>query len=158
MSDTIKKSLLVQLLGSIKMLEQTIVACPHEFWNDAQEFWYKAYHTLFYLDYYLADNPDNFLPPAPFTLSEFDPAGAKPPCVYTKEELIDYLNYCRAHAIASIPSKNLEQRFVNAYRDYSHFEILVYNIKHVQHHVGMLTLLLRQNCNATPGWVSTDEA
>ena len=36
------------------MLEQAIEACPNEFWNDEQEFWYKAYHTLFYLDYYLA--------------------------------------------------------------------------------------------------------
>ena len=156
MSDTIKTSLLAQLLGSIKMLEQAIEACPNEFWNDDQEFWYKAYHTLFYLDYYLADDPASFAPPAPFTFSEFDPAGAKPPRVYTQEELLHYLNYCRALAIATLPTKNLEQRFINAYRDYSQFEIIVYNIKHVQHHVGMLTLLLRQKCNATPGWVSTD--
>ena len=107
MTDTIKTSLLAQLLGSIKMLEQAIEACPNEFWNDEQEFWYKAYHTLFYLDYYLADDPASFAPPPPFTFSEFDPAGAKPPRVYTQEELSGITDF----SVLSIISLIAELKF-----------------------------------------------
>lgn len=44
-----------QLGGALKMLENAIVACPDSVWSDArrapaQQFWYLAYHTLFFLD------------------------------------------------------------------------------------------------------------
>jgi len=37
--------------------------------------------------------------------------------------------------------------------DYSLFEILLYNLRHVQHHVGQLNLLLRQHINHAPDWI-----
>ncbi|MBP6569035.1 MAG: hypothetical protein KA270_17810, partial [Saprospiraceae bacterium] len=32
-------------------------------------------------------------------------------------------------------------------------EILLYNMRHVQHHTGQLNLLLRQNVHQSPKWV-----
>ena len=76
------------------MLENVIKACPENVWGKSNEryaFWYITYHTLFWLDFYLSEKPDNFIPPIPFTLSEFDPEGAMPGKVYSKEEMINYL-------------------------------------------------------------------
>ena len=33
-------------------------------------------------------------------------------------------------------------------------EVLLYNMRHVQHHVAQLNLLLRQSINDAPNWVS----
>ena len=45
-------------------------------------------------------------------------------------------------------------RWVNPYRNYSMLEMLLYNMRHVQHHAAQLNLLLRQNINKVPAWVA----
>jgi uncharacterized damage-inducible protein DinB len=37
--------------------------------------------------------------------------------------------------------------------NYAVLEILIYNMRHVQHHAAQLNLLLRQRVDNTPGWV-----
>lgn len=139
------------------MLENAINACPNEVWNTPSKFWYNAYHALFYLDYYLAEQPASFLPPQPFTLSEFDPEGIQPDCVYNKKELVDYLVFCRRKChdvVANLTEEGANRRWVNEYKNYFFFEVLLYNMRHVQHHAAQLNLLLRQEINAVPTWVS----
>src|SRR5438045_2776376 len=92
MNIDLKTVLWHQYGASIDALENALVACPANVWNDEtrspeQRFWYNAYHALFWLDLYLSDSPEGFAPPAPFGLEELDPAGVLPPRVYTKEEL-----------------------------------------------------------------------
>ena len=157
MDSTLKTILWQQFGAAIDMLENALVTCPENLWNTESQFWYIGYHTLFYLDYYLSDEPDKFSPPLPFTLSEFDPSGVKPQRVYTKEELLAYLELGRKKChdlIAGLTDEIAAKRFVNAYRNYSVLEILVYNMRHVQHHVGQLNLLLRQGMDYAPNWVS----
>ena len=157
MDASLKETLWKQFGAAIDMLENALVACPEELWNSDSKFWYTSYHTLFYLDYYLSYEPENFLPPAPFTLSEFDPSGALPDRVYRKEELLDYLVFGRKKChelIAGLTDENAGKRFVNKARNYSILEIVLYNMRHVQHHAAQLNLLLRQNTNDAPGWVS----
>lgn len=138
------------------MLESSIVTCPDSFW-DKKNFWYAVYHTIFYLDYYSSENPNQFLPPEPFTLSEFDPSGILPERIYSKEELLEYLEYSRRKSfflISGLTEKTSQKRFINDYRNYSIFEMILYNMRHVQHHVGQLNLLLRQNVDDAGKWVS----
>jgi hypothetical protein len=84
-----------QFGAAIDMLENAMAACPDDLWGDppVQEpaVWYLVYHTLFWLDFYLTALPEDFTPPAPFTLSELDPEGIMPERVYSKEELGTYL-------------------------------------------------------------------
>lgn len=85
-----------QFSASIEMLENAIKSCPEELWKDrtqTPEYWYLVYHTLFWLDFYLTDLPDGFNPPKPFTLSELDPEGVIPERVYSKAELLGYLEH-----------------------------------------------------------------
>ena len=105
--DTTWKTIIWNQFGAaIDMLENAIRACPDEVWEDFSKkpewkkrdivgFWYLVFHTLFWLDYYLSDSDKGFAPPAPFTLREFDPEGALPERVYTKEELLIYLEHGR---------------------------------------------------------------
>lgn len=75
------------------MLENAVVACPDKLWYERTrqpEFWYVAYH-IFFLDLYLSESETGFVPPAPFTLAELDPAGLLPQQPYTIKRLAGYL-------------------------------------------------------------------
>lgn len=146
-----------QFGAAIDMLENAVAECPDSLWNDSSQFWYKAYHCIFFLDYYLSEDADNFMPPKPFTLSEFNPDGEMPERVYSKEELITYINFCREKCrklISALSEENLKKRFKNQYMDYSRLEIILDNMRHVQHHTGQLNLLIRHSGDIPPDWVS----
>lgn len=159
--ETSAKGMVWQQFGAaIDMLEDAIRACPPAVWGDRvheREFWYLAFHTLFFLDYYLADAENSFRPPAPFTLSELDPAGVLPDRVYSQQELLAYLQHGRNKARSKLSnlSDELGARDSGfARRDMSVAELALYNMRHVQHHAAQLYLLLRQTTDSAPGWVS----
>jgi hypothetical protein len=149
-----------QFGAAIDMLENAVVACPEELWGDRSrqpEFWYLTYHTLFWLDLYLSGSVEGFAPPAPFTLDELDPAGLLPDRVYTKDELLDYLRHgrrkCR-QAIDALTEEKARERCVFRWGEVSFAELLLYNLRHVQHHAAQLNLILRQQTDSAPGWVA----
>lgn len=159
MNNTWKEILWQQFGAAIDMLENAMLACPEDLWGNRSkqpEFWYLAYHTLFWLDFYLSDSAEGFTPPAPFTLSELDPEGLLPERVYSKEELQNYLEHgrqkCRAR-IESLAEEKASRRFKLGRVDLSFAELLLYNMRHVQHHAGQLNLLLRQSIDSAPRWV-----
>jgi uncharacterized damage-inducible protein DinB len=119
-------------------------------------FWYVAYHTLFFLDFYLSDSTEEFTPPAPFALDELDPAGLLPERPYTKEELQTYLDHCRKKSQTTIEAlteeKALERRNFASF-DGCVAEFLLSQMRHVQHHAAQLNLLLRQTIDSAPRWV-----
>jgi hypothetical protein len=157
MSPSFKQIFWQQFGAAIDMFENAITACPVTLWNTKEQFWYRSYHTLFFLDYYLDDNPDTFMPPAPFNLDELDPAGILPDRVYTKEELLEYLRFCRAKChtvITNLTEERAAKRFINFYMDFSIMELLLDNLRHVQHHTAQLNTLLRQHTGSAPRWVA----
>ena len=142
------------------MLENALVACPDELWSDRSqrpEFWYLVFHTLFFLDLYLSDSTVGFAPPAPFTLDELDPAGVLPEQPYTKAQLHAYLEHgrrkCRAVIGAPTDAKARERREFG-WGNASIPELLLYNMRHVQHHTAQLNLILRQKTDSAPRWVA----
>lgn len=165
-----KEVLWQQFGAAIDMLENAIDACPDEVWsdpskrpewpaNDVVGYWYLIYHTLFFLDFYLTDVPqEEFRPPAPFTLDELDPAGLLPERPFTKEELRPYLEYDRRKVrsvIAALDDKDAFERKTRTKPDMGMVELLLYNMRHVQHHTAQLHLILRQRTGAAaPRWVS----
>lgn len=157
MDKSLKETIWRQFGASIDMLENAIVLCPAEFWDTEKKFWHITYHCLFWLDYYLTPEPDKFSPPSPYTLSEFDPSGAMPDRTYSKEELLSYLRYSRKKCydlVSGMTDEMANSRWINEYKNYSVFEIILYNMRHVQHHTAQLNLLLRQEINDAPQWVS----
>lgn len=154
-ANMIRETLWHQFGASIDMLERAIEMCPEEHWDTEDRFWYTAYHCLFYLDYYLTLDPGSYASPKPFSNSEFE--GKPSERTYTKQELLAYLQSSRTKCHDLLSDLNVDvmnHRWVNLYRDYSMFEMLLYNMRHVQHHTAQLNQLLRQRIDMAPGWVA----
>lgn len=157
--DALWRSILWHQFGAaIDALENAIAACPDELWSDRgrrPEFWYTAYHAIFWLDLYLSDSPEDFHPPAQFTLSELDPAGLLPERIYSRQEMLDYLDYCRQKCrtvIGALTGRRAAERYRFGNVDLNVGELHLYNMRHVQHHAGQLNLLLRQAADIGSGW------
>ena len=159
--DTSWRAVLWRQFGAaIDMLENALLACPDELWSDRSqrpEFWYLVFHTLFWLDYYLSHSDEGFAPPAPFTRDELDPAGVFPERPYTKVELRTYLEHgrrkCRA-AVEALTDEIARQPSGIVRPEMSVAELLMYNMRHVQHHAAQLNLILRQKTDSAPRWVA----
>ena len=166
MITVLKESLWKQFGASIDMLKNAIALWPEEYWNTEKKFFYTAYHCLLFLDYYLTHSPKNFSSPLAFSISaDGIPADAIddiiPYRIYSKKELLNYLQASREKChqlIAGLTEEKLKERWIEekewGSRNYSVLEILLYNMRHVQHHAAQLNLLLRNRINNAPGWVS----
>lgn len=156
-----RNALASQLAASIQAMENSITACPPNVWGERigpHEFWYLVYHTAFWLDCYSTSTPESYVPPAPYTLGEMDPAGVYPERVYTKDEMLAFLAHSRTRALRELlaltPESAAERWRFYSY-DLSRFEAFLNTNRHVQHHVGQLQLLLRQGGAQPPRWVRT---
>jgi hypothetical protein len=166
-----KEVLWRQYGAAMGMLENALRSCPVELWRarlyreskvrpEFAEFWFIAYHALFWLDFYLSETAEGFAPPAPFTLSEFE-AGLLPERVYTQEELLAYLEYgrnkCRSR-LESLADEMAIQRCRPDWPEMTVAELLIDNLRHVQEHASQLNLMLGQNASSPPGWITTKKA
>ena len=160
MSARAREALGAQFAAALDMLERALGACPESAWGgpgDWHAFWYLASHTLWWTDYYLAGDAAGFRPPAPFGMEEADPDGALPPRVFTPGELQAYLAHVRARlelVLAELSDERAAAPCGYPRKDFSVHELHLYNLRHVQHHVGQLQLLLRQAGVTPPRWVA----
>ncbi|HEX6068393.1 MAG TPA: DinB family protein [Longimicrobiaceae bacterium] len=149
-----------QFDAAIQMLDNAIDACPDHLWSDQErrpEFWYLVFHTLFFLDYYLADPAVAFEPPAPFTRGELDPSGVMPERIYSRAEMREYLEHGRQRCrrvLAEMTGESAHEPCGFPRKTMSRFELHIYNLRHVQHHAAQLNFILRQRTDSAPGWVS----
>jgi uncharacterized damage-inducible protein DinB len=149
-----------QFHAAIDMLANAIEACPDSVWAGQRTgaFWYLAFHTLFFLDLYLSPvDEDQFRPPLPFGLTELQDEVIVPEPAYGQEELLGYLEHCRQKldgVLAGMTEGWVAAACPFAFRAMSNGELLLYNMRHVQHHTAQLNLLLRQRTDSAPRWVS----
>ena len=159
MDANLKTSLWQQFGATINYLDQTISACPDHLWTaplwqtpeskpERAQFWYVAYHSLFWLDLYLTGTEDGFHPPPPFTLIEQDGDDPLPERVYTKAELQGYLAGCRASCRATIQAltdQTAQRLCTFGWGAVSFLELQIYSLRHVHGHTSQLDMLLGQN-------------
>ena len=158
--DTAQKTLLWKQFGAaIDMLENAITACPETLWSDTlqrPQFSYMVFHTLFWLDLYLGGAVEGFEPPSPFNLDELDPAALYPETPHSKAALLNYLEHgrekCR-ESIAGLTGAGATRPCTFRWGTVSFHELLLYNMRHVQHHAAQLNLILRQQTNDATRWV-----
>jgi hypothetical protein len=149
-----------QFHAAINMLDNAIKACPDSVWSGQGRFafWYLAYHTLFFLDMYLsAEGETQFHPPVPFDRSELEDEVGVPERAYGKDELLGYLEHCRKKldaVMAGMTEVWVSDPCPFPYREMSNGELLLYNLRHVQHHAAHLNMRLRQATDSAPDWVS----
>ena len=131
------------------MLNQCVAACPSEHWegkiaNDS--FRYVAYHTLFFADLYLSTNESGF------QLGELhrsggDERGEAASPGLSKEDTLTYVPIVR-QKLLNILGAETEETLAGpsgfSWRKTTRAELHVYNIRHVQHHVGQLGAYLHR--------------
>jgi len=157
-----------QFGASIDMLENALKACPDELWGESlwmdaemgpgsAEFWYVAYHALFWLDLYLSGAVEGFTPPTPFTLDELDPAGLLPERRYTPDELLAYLAHCRQKCritLTELTDAQASRLCSFPWGQVSFAELLLDDMRHTQEHAAQLSMLLGQRAGSASHWVA----
>jgi hypothetical protein len=150
-----------QFAKTIDSLESALRSCPDELWeqrlwqDEADQwvaagfasFWYLGYHTLFWLDLYLTGAEEGFAPPAPFDLVEME-AHEVLPRTYSRQELLGYLETCRARCQQTIVTLTGEQAYricTFPWGEVPFGELLLYSMLHVQEHAAQLHMFLGQH-------------
>ncbi len=164
MDDLWRTMLWKQFGATIDMLDNAILACPDALWrqpvwrdpsapSQRTEFWYVAYHALFWLDLYLFGAEEGFAPPPPLTLIEQDDAvGPLPDRIFSRNELHAYLASVRQKCRTIIETMTGERArqpvnfpWIREGEIVSYAELQLYNMRHVQEHATQLSLLLGQH-------------
>ena len=149
MLEQIKKSLVSQFEASLCMVNQCIAACQPEYWegkiaNDT--FRQVAYHTLFFTDLYLSPAEDEFELRDLHSQGGDERGDAVSPGL-SREETLGYAAICRQKVTESVGAEtgdSLKGPSGFSWRKISRLELHVYNIRHIQHHVGQLSAYLRR--------------
>ena len=161
-----------QFGAAIDMLDNALRACPTSLWRERLwsdppdhpqpphgEFWYIAYHTLYWLDVYLSSvavsrsEDTSPAPPSPFRAPSLDADDERPTQPYAKDELFAYLAYTRQRGQNTIETMTGEwARSPYEFpwergqgRPISYLELMMYTMRHVQEHAAQLSLFLGQH-------------
>lgn len=152
------KPLASQFHGALSMLSECLAKCPADHW-DAKiahySFWQVAYHTLCFVDCYLARSDAEWAPRQDPTApgGGLHPKGRAeldeefPSRRFEKDELLRYVEICRDlvdEALGRETEQTLEGPSGFPHLPFSRFELHLYNLRHVQHHTGQLTASLRR--------------
>jgi hypothetical protein len=160
MDAALKTGIWQQFGSAIDTLNDAVSACPDTLWsavlwNDSEDarygqFWFVAYHALFWLDLFLTGSSEGFVPPLPFI------RGTLPEKPHTKDDVLTYLKQCRQKCKLAIETLTDE----NAYRvctfDWmapTFLELQLYSMRHVQEHAAQLHLLLGQKGVEAADWI-----
>ena len=165
MNKSLKQILWNQCGASIDMLINVISNCPDDYFLTHRRFYYIAFHSTIFLDYYLTIPPKDFSPFLAFTQKDAEDRPKEaiddliPDKIYSKKEIMDYLNQSRnkcQQLIDSLTDEKLNERFKEGDEpndmDYPILEILLYNMRHTQHHAAQLNMLLRQDIDKHVEW------
>lgn len=161
--------------GAIDMLSGIIELCPDEIWKKDSRFFYLSYHTVIFLDFYLSRPVKDFKPLLPYTLADPEqlPDGAVDDVIpneyYSRQDILYYLNVIRKKCkklVLDSTKVQFAQNWIaedeidlhglcpSLVKTYTVLEIIFYNFRHVQHHVGQLNYLLRHKADRAVSWFS----
>ncbi|MBK7427333.1 MAG: DinB family protein [Saprospiraceae bacterium] len=165
MDNSLKEILWNQFGASIDMLINVIASSPEGYNESNKRFYYIAYHSAIFLDYYLTIPQNDFSQFLPFTFKEKDVRPKEaiddlvPDKIYSKQEIIEFLKLSRLKCRALIESLSIEkltERFKAGDdpkdMDYPILEILLYNMRHTQHHAAQLNMYIRNDFDQHMEW------
>ena len=153
-----------QYHASLEMLGQAIEKCPESLWADSEDknkFWHVAYHAIFYTHLYLQTTEDDFSPWEKHK-DNYQYMGALPypphdePVIgepYRKEEVLQYLEFCREQIDEKVPVLNFTDESGFSWISFGKLELQFYNIRHLQHHTGELCERLGTRANIDVNWI-----
>lgn len=149
MIDYWKQITLGQFEASLAMLKECLERCPPSLWEEklaALTFRQVAYHTLFFVDFYLSPGEESF------TLRDLHQLGGDEREPINSPGLdqaatLDYLAICLEKirsTLAAETEDSLPSPSGFSWLPFSRGELHIYNLRHVQHHTGQLSAQLRR--------------
>lgn len=175
MDNSFRETFWQNFAAAIDMLRNAVAICPESLWRQDKQFFFLTYHTVIFLDYYLSCPARNFNPALPFSIlpqDELPPEAVDdviPDEHYSQLQMLDYLAGIREKCKNLITATDA-RRFTEVWiepqdvdlhgmcpplvENYTLLEILFYNFRHVQHHLGQLNFILRQKADRAADWVS----
>ncbi len=158
MMEIIRNMLARQFGASAQMLQESIESCPEQIWAKGlggAVFWHLAYHAIFFLDFYLHKREADFTP-APFHREDawnLDAAPSVEP--YSQATLLEYLQQVRKRArplLAELTQDDLTAPSPVPWYSTPRGEFLLNNLRHTQHHIGQLNMILNAHGVKSPRW------
>lgn len=161
MTDLLRRAIASQFIAALDMFDDCLRKCPPEHWDTPvarYPFWHVAYHTLCYVDLYLTPGGEAAYTPRP----EFHPRGwaefeeEYPSRRFAPSEIAAYSDVCRRKiddTLAAETGASLAGPSGYSRLSFSRAELHLYNLRHLQHHTGQLSALLRRVAAADPVWV-----
>lgn len=148
MIEYLRPILIAQYEAALSTLRMCIATCPDDRWEEKianGSFRWVAYHTLYCTDYYLSSE-------ASFVMRDLHKIGGderddRPAAGLDRPQTLEYLNLCRDYVHTSLAKETDETlRGESGFPSHkiTRGELHIYNIRHVQHHVGQLSAHLRR--------------
>ncbi|MCL2214600.1 MAG: DinB family protein [Treponema sp.] len=154
-----------QMLAALATLKQCFDNCPDTEWEESHNdapFSQVMFHTLFFTDYYLSVNEIEF------KLQKFhidnknlfrdyeELEYKKAEHVYSREEIKKYFDFC-FNKVKKYFKDNKSGIFTedSAFIKMTVCELLIYLIRHIQHHAAQLGLRIQQITGKELIWVSS---
>ncbi len=149
-----KKEIISQYKASLNTLMNVIKRCPEDLWKDEKyrnPYWRIVYHTLFYTSLYLSKSTSQFTPWIKHKenynyLGEvaYNKTQIIIENIFSKNEMIEYLKSIVNECENSVNEMIHDERSNFEWLPMSKAELHLYNIRHIQHHVGQLIERLHQ--------------
>ncbi len=150
------KGFLEQYGAAFKTLERIINICPDEFWKDLKygpEFYKIIYHTMFFADLYFSsteDEREHFIPKythaEDFRTSKENFHPKEWERSLSKSEVMDYLEDLKVKCRKRIENLTIDKLVTNPLFEWhgsSLLSSLLYNLRHMMLHIGVLQGRLR---------------
>ncbi|MGE5221197.1 MAG: DinB family protein [Omnitrophica WOR_2 bacterium] len=150
-----------QYQAALAMLQQAVEQCPDSMWDDRDDenrFWRVAYHSLFFTHLYLQKTLDDFHPwEKHWEDAESMGKDAAPGKPYSKDEVLEYLNFCRKQVEERSAALNPDAPSGFHWLPFDKLELQFYSIRHLQQHTGELMERLGSRAGINVHWVSRGE-
>jgi hypothetical protein len=165
----VRAALKTQYHAALAMLREAIERCPDTLWDaksDAQAipFWHVVYHALFFTHLYLQSDEASFEPWEHHRheyqcLDEPPWAPDRMPLIgepYTREQMLDYWRFCDGRVDGDAGLLDLDATTCGFpwYR-MPKLDHQMMTIRHLQHHVALLSGRLRQAAGIDVGWIGS---
>ena len=169
-------ALLVKHGHAIDSMERALRACPDELWSASMwtvrditvvragmgadlpdgervqlfsAVWNIAYHAIFFLDFNLSRREVPFECPPPFRFDDHaEPLPRLPQRVYSREELLGYLDHGRRKA-AEVLSSLTDDEAATAARSKTFAQLLIQNVMHVAEHATQINMFVGERSPGT---------
>lgn len=160
----ITESFRSQYAAALAMMRAAIERCPDDVWEDKQygnRFWRLSYHALFYAALYLSPSENEAImwekARAGYqTLGksdwnpDFDESVITP---YSKEELLEFIGFVESRLATAFDEVPYAAPSGFSWISFDRFQLHIYNLRHLQHHIGQLSERVRQTTGSGTGWV-----